>query len=1157
MKKLRVLLSVLLVICMVVGFAPMHGTASAAKEDWEWYWTEEYRNEGNWNGWSYVDGWYELSDKWYQVDFSPVTVPVELNASGTVSNGPATAAGSTTEMVGTSFSYFFNEWAGTLIIRGTGEMPAFSKEYPAPWANLKDKVARVIFERNITRISSNAFVDFSRLRSVVFPATLKAIDPDAFLWSDETRALKNFQKLDRIEYSGDLDVLDKVLTLANIQDLLDARIVKVTEKAVQDEIWQLTWYRIRRPIRVKYDRAGRPILIERVDKDGKYFRTSVTWDDTLADGNIRSSSQPTSPDTVAAGQTFTRDVIEKRETYSVNPNGVENLYEFEKNDLGQTTYFASFHLADGEITGGTQTFADETGVTKTGTLKSIEKYGDYTYRLWENVLVNGGGIEQMLEILDKFGRVSSISTSSGDSVVNTYDEKTGLLNSRSVFDAASNTSTEYTYNYTNYSLDSVSAETTDNNTGTTSTNTIKYTYNDNGSMDTKVQTEGTKTVTTLYNTYNRAKTEVITDSGDVQYIYEYAYDADGVVTQRTVKNKDGKVIGIDTFEAGHIVKSVREVPAAAGTKSIETTSYSYSGDGALTGEKKEVITVAAKSAAVAAASAAKMMAAPAALGSAAAASAEDTEVVSAQSTEGTGETKEAVSTLSANALGSTASAPAALGASKMAFKASVRSAFKALNLDFDGKTDLNDEDFEIISASSEETAYDEAGNIIAQNKKDLLGDGDVFGGVSVEIQDGKQVSLNTFIDDNTGEESVSDTYSKKASLEANRQVFQITESSKDFSDNTMEAVHSLGIDEKPLASTIKETPKDGTTIVTDSTFVAHSDGTLTESQLVFEEDSKETLGSSVTTHPALENTPVAVVGDGEGEEEPAEQKSDVVVEDQKDGTVVEDQKDDVVVEDKKDDTVVEDQKDDTVVEVEPKEEASDESGEVTEPEDQKADIVVEDKKDDTLVEDQKDDTLVEVEPKEEPKEEASDKSGEVTEPEDQKADIIVEDKKDDTASADKSKEKTKEEASGEKSKTEAKKADAAVEDIPEEPTPKAEPVKAEPAAKSTPKAEPAKAEPAKKEVKKTAPAVDNSAADPAAAAQMAAAQEAARIAAAQEAEAQRIAAEQEAEARRRAAELEAEAQRRAAELAAAQAAEAQRIAAEAAAAQAAAAAQVG
>ena len=144
MKKLRVLLSVLLVICMVVGFAPMHGTASAAREDWEWYWSEEYRNNGNWNGWSYTDGWYELSDKWYQVDFNTVKVPVEVNASGTVSNGAATAAGSTVQMVGTSFSYFYNEWAGTLIIRGTGAMPSFSEEYPAPWANLKDKAARVI-----------------------------------------------------------------------------------------------------------------------------------------------------------------------------------------------------------------------------------------------------------------------------------------------------------------------------------------------------------------------------------------------------------------------------------------------------------------------------------------------------------------------------------------------------------------------------------------------------------------------------------------------------------------------------------------------------------------------------------------------------------------------------------------------------------------------------------------------------------------------------------------------------------------------------------------------------------------------------------------------------------------------------------------------------
>ena len=117
MKKLKVTLSVFLVVCMMLSFAPLRGQASAAKEDWEWYWSEEYRNGRNWRGWNYNNGWYELSDKWYQVEFSPVTVPVAVTSSGTVSTGSATAAGSTTRLVDTSFTYFYNEWAGTLIIR--------------------------------------------------------------------------------------------------------------------------------------------------------------------------------------------------------------------------------------------------------------------------------------------------------------------------------------------------------------------------------------------------------------------------------------------------------------------------------------------------------------------------------------------------------------------------------------------------------------------------------------------------------------------------------------------------------------------------------------------------------------------------------------------------------------------------------------------------------------------------------------------------------------------------------------------------------------------------------------------------------------------------------------------------------------------------------
>ena len=105
---------------------------------------------------------------------------------------------------------------------------------------------------------------------------------------------------------------------------------------------------------------------------------------------------------------FSREVVEKRETYSVNTNGVENLYEFEKNDLGQTTYFAAFHLDNGAITSGRQEIYDENGLVKTGVIKSITSTTEETRRVWENTLAKGSTLEEMIEILDKFGRLSEI-----------------------------------------------------------------------------------------------------------------------------------------------------------------------------------------------------------------------------------------------------------------------------------------------------------------------------------------------------------------------------------------------------------------------------------------------------------------------------------------------------------------------------------------------------------------------------------------------------------------------------------------------------------------------------------------------------------------------------------------------------------------------------
>ena len=1018
MKKLRVLLSVLLVICMVVGFAPMHGTASAAREDWEWYWSEEYRNNGNWNGWSYTDGWYELSDKWYQVDFNTVKVPVEVNASGTVSNGAATAAGSTVQMVGTSFSYFYNEWAGTLIIRGTGEMPSFSEEYPAPWANLKDKAARVIFERNITKISSNAFVDFSRLRSVVLPATLKAIDPDAFLWSDETRELKTFQKLERIEYSGDLNVLDKVLTAASIKDLLDAKIVKVTEKAIQDEIWQLTWYRIRKPVRVKYDRAGRPILIERVDKDG-YFRTEITWDDTLADPNVHSVSQPTSPDTVAAGKSFSRDVIEKRETYSVTPDGVEHLYEKEKNDLGQTTYSAAFHLDNGVITGGTQTFADETGVTKTGTLKAIQHYGEETYRFWENVLANGGGLEQMIEALDKFGRVKWITTDRGDNIVNIYNEKTGLLDSRTVTESGE--ITNYTYNYKDNILQSVQADKIDSSTGTvTNTNTVKYTYNDNGSMNSKVQTEGTTTVTTQYNLYNRATKEVITDSGNVQYVYEYAYDSNGVVTQRTVKDKDGKVVGLDTFENGHIVKSVREMPAAAGTKSVETTTYKYTPEGVLS--EKAVSTVTAKLAAAPA----KTEDLSLAIASLAAEGGETK--ASAESGEGTG-----VKTVSTKSL---SVSPEDIVKTSL-IDDTKQTLIDGLNLLGNNEnTNLKTGDLVLLSANKVTKSYDGLGNPLKTETNDILGEADIVAKRGVEIQDGQQVALNTSIDDNTGDEPQSDSFKEETSLDVNKKRSKVNTLAIGFTGHMVSTADTFNSNEQPVTSVVEESTEDSPTIVESSNFIPQSSGDMTKETFLYDKDTKMNLGYSIETIPAAEKEPVVegidktapeddTTIEDEGEEKPDEKKPDVIVEEKKEDTDKTESEDKAAVEDESDEEadenkaeiIIEDKKEDTVPEADPKEEGSVEGDEENKPEEMKAEIIVEEKKEETVPEDKKEETVVE------------DKKEE-TVVEDKKEEAVVEDKKEETVPEDKKEETVPED----------KKEETVPEVIPEEVTPKAEPV---------------------------------------------------------------------------------------------------------------------
>ena len=572
MKKMKVLLSVLLVLCVMVCIAPLRGQAQAALEP----------------------------GKWYQVTFTPVQIEMTSTAAATTSNGTATAAGTTTRLVPTSYSYYFNEWAKTLIIRGTGEMPAFDQTHPAPWANLKDKATRVIFERNITTVSSYAFVDFSQLKSIVLPMTLKSIDPRAFIWSDEVRQLPKFVPLDRIEFSGDMDKLQTIIDTCGIQDLKDARLVKVTEKAIADEIYRLTWFRV--PIaRIERDKAGRPVRIVRVDEKGYTYDTMIQYVDESA-LNVKSDVQPISIDAVdssgAVVTDLTRDVVEKRQTLSTFPDGERAYYEKERNDLGQQTYFAAYGLDEHDRKiNGEQYYSGETGVYKSGLMKAVYAANGAGTMTWNNTYWDESGkaeaYEQVIEEILASGRVASVSTTTTavdgtvlgtSTTTNSYDTKTGRLASSTTdgntttysYDAAgrlaSTSSSDGTKESYSYNSDGTLASM--KRTGS-DPKTITYTYDKKGLKTGMTEIAGSDSATTSFNKKERADSETVVIGG-VTYQYEYKYK-DNVVSERIVKDVSGNVIGNDTFNAsGYLVQSIRK----AGSTTT-TMAYQYDSMGKL------------------------------------------------------------------------------------------------------------------------------------------------------------------------------------------------------------------------------------------------------------------------------------------------------------------------------------------------------------------------------------------------------------------------------------------------------------------------------------------------------------------------------------------------------------------------------------------------
>ena len=78
------------------------------------------------------------------------------------------------------FSFTYSE--GVLTIVGSGEMPDYSNDSPAPWAGHKDDTTKVIIPAGITKIGGGAFAHFTSKFDVEVGADVTVIGGDAFAY---------------------------------------------------------------------------------------------------------------------------------------------------------------------------------------------------------------------------------------------------------------------------------------------------------------------------------------------------------------------------------------------------------------------------------------------------------------------------------------------------------------------------------------------------------------------------------------------------------------------------------------------------------------------------------------------------------------------------------------------------------------------------------------------------------------------------------------------------------------------------------------------------------------------------------------------------------------------------------------------------------------
>ena len=526
MKKIRKILALTLTLCMVMAM-------------------------GVWNTDAHAD--------WYTVQFTKVenknfeNVPTGISADKLVSTTTAsttqTSTGTTTgtkedETKPGQIEYFYNPWAGTLVIRGKGAMVGFDEKHPAPWHTESKRALRIIIDEGITTISSEAFKDFLYVRSVVFPSTLKGIAENAF---------EKCEKLKRIEVVTEIEDAEKLVKASKSEELLkdDVKIVRVKKEDIRKEICWLTTYWVDR-VEIYRDKAGRPIRIIEHKCDGSVIDTGIKYLNQAT--AVNEAKSPLAAERI----------------YSVTTarSGAKSAKERELDEYGKTKVRGEYVLnSSGRQVSGTELYFDRQDTKRT--LDTATYYSDGTgTKTWSSVGTYGGTTE-IVEQVDKNDKILSVNSV-------TYDQN-GIVSKKA--------ETKNSYNSDGNKISTTITE-TDKAGNVTATKDTSYGYNGSKQLTEKTVTVkdqyGTSKTTSNYSYDSDGNLKTIKDNSDTgtSTVTEYKYTDKGKKTSKTITTTlpggsvDTKEVKFDDYERASEEKIISK-NSAGETVSTTVTEYSY------------------------------------------------------------------------------------------------------------------------------------------------------------------------------------------------------------------------------------------------------------------------------------------------------------------------------------------------------------------------------------------------------------------------------------------------------------------------------------------------------------------------------------------------------------------------------------------------------